>query len=1322
MNKAEVSVSNKLSRPLVSLFCLLATWATASGQFAGTGSLSGQVTDPQNASINRAEVHLTDTATNAVRSTRTNAAGRYDFSNLPPGTYNLAVSSDGFQATRISGQQVEVGKQLTLDVTLPIGSTATTVNVEASAGAELQTDNSTVGETLTGESLLLLPNLGRDANALTTLQVGVTPSGQVAGVQSDQNAFQLDGGNNTDDMAGTNSTYTVNASNVASGVVPTPIESIEEFTVGISNLTADFNGAAGSQVQMVTKRGTSQFHGSLYDYYFASDIGAANTWKNNHTPSDGLEYTALPNTHQNRFGGSIGGPAGRKFLGGKTFFFANYEGFRYPDSTTIEKDVPSALMRAGVIQIPNASGVYQAYNINPYPVTVNGVTYQPAVCSTGALCDPRGLGLNPIVNQIWSKYLPLPNDPSFGDQYNTQGYVSPIRLPQSSNFVVGRIDHDFGDRNHFTVSDRYYNYDQLTSEQVDIGGALPGDKFGQATSVAPRPQKAEYFVAGLTSTLTPSLTNDFHFSYLRNYWDWSDLGGAPQLPGLAGAVEIGGETSNALIPYNVDTGSTRQRAWDGHNQTYRDDLNQAHGAHLFRYGASYIRDFDYYTRNDNGIATDASLTYQIGQGSGINMTAPYLPAGIPTAQITNWENLYSEVLGIVSQSQVMYTRQGQNLTLNPTGFPISIHAIVPDYNEYFTDTWRLRPNFTFTYGLSYDIQMPPYELQGKQVQLVDAADEPISLNAYLQQTGKAALAGAPSVPEVGFATTPNVAGGRKYPFNPFYGQFSPRLSAAWSPGSHDGILGRVFGNGKTVIRGGYVRIYGRLNGGRIVGSPVLGAGLEQVVQCIGVSISGGCLGSSGVTPATAFRIGTDGFTAPISPVTATLPQPYFPGVGGNPIAGDGAGVDVNFRPDRSDEFNFTIQRALSQNVTLEAGYIGRIIRNEYQLVNINAVPTMTTVDGQSFASAFANVYEEVTHGQVVQTQPFFEGALGGAGSSYCKAYASCTAAVAALQKTNITSTLVYNLWSALNAAPSWTLGRTLLSSPALAGGAVGPQLNSYELASSVGFGNYNSAFLSLTSRNWHGLTARSNFTWSRAMGTAESAQSSSSQTVVDPWNLQVGYGPQPFDIRFAYNLAVLYHIPGHVSQQGLAGHLLGGWAIAPIFTAQSGAPLEVSLGTGTNTNAQAFGEEYGNGNSAYENAVLLAPYTGGNSLHQNVVAAGGIGTNGNASVGGSGLNMFSNPGAIYSEFGRLVLGLDGDSGGAGVLRAFPTWNLDTTISKDIRGTERVGATLIFQFTNVLNHFQASNPTLNLDSPQTWGVVNGQANTPRQLEFGLRVRF
>jgi hypothetical protein len=217
------------------------------------------------------------------------------------------------------------------------------------------------------------------------------------------------------------------------------------------------------------------------------------------------------------------------------------------------------------------------------------------------------------------------------------------------------------------------------------------------------------------------------------------------------------------------------------------------------------------------------------------------------------------------------------------------------------------------------------------------------------------------------------------------------------------------------------------------------------------------------------------------------------------------------------------------------------------------------------------------------------------------------------------------------------------------------------------------------------------------------------------------YGSQGFDIRFIFNLAMIYHTPELHSRTSLAGRVLGGWSIGPLFTAQSGSPLQVGIGTGSTANSQSFGEEYGNSNSASENAVLIAPYTGGNSAHENVVATGGVGTNGNASVGGSGINMFTNPAAILAEFRPLILGLDTTGGGAGVIRGLPMWNLDATASKDVRATERIGATIIFQFTNVLNHFQPSNPSLNIDSPQTFGVISG-GGPSRQMELGLRIHF
>src|SRR6185369_12961338 len=439
---------------------------------------------------------------------------------------------------------------------------------------------------------------------------------------------------------------------------------------------ADFNGSAGGQISLVTKRGTNQWHGSAYEHFFGSNFGA-NTWQNNHTPVKDTSgkvispFTPLPHTHQNRYGFSAGGPITPEIWGGKTYIFANYEARRFPQATPIERTVPTELLRAGVIQVQDAAGVWQKYNLNTTPVTVGGVTYQPARCgAANVLCDPRGLGMNPLISQLWSKYMPLPNDPSAGDQHNTQGYLTSVLLPQNTDSFVARIDHDFGPKWRLMASYRYYRLDQLANTQIDIGGLL-GGSLGQAVSSAPRQQKPSYYVIGLTTNITPSLTNDFHYNYLRNFWEWSTAQAPPQLPGLGRALELCGDSANALFPYNFNTQSVRQRYWDGQDHTIRDDLSWIHGSHLFQFGGSYERNFDIHQRNDNGQGVMAANVYQIGTANpGLASLSPnFTPAGLPSSQLGTWTNFYTDVLGIVVQPQSLYTRKLPDLSLQPLGTP-----------------------------------------------------------------------------------------------------------------------------------------------------------------------------------------------------------------------------------------------------------------------------------------------------------------------------------------------------------------------------------------------------------------------------------------------------------------------------------------------------------------------------------------------------------------------------------------------------------------------------------------------------------------------------
>jgi hypothetical protein len=1334
----------------VALCCFALLPSALYAQSSSTGTVAGTVTDPSGAAVVGAKIVLTDKATNVSREGTTNDTGRFLFVDVQAGTYSLSISRDGFRTSRITDQAVNVNQPLTLNVTLELGAVSESVEVTAN-NAEMQTLNATVGNTVSGAALEALPSISRDASTFFTLQPAVSPDGSVAGVAMDQNSFQLDGGQNTNDMDGSMNIYTQsfagdvtgglirsqvtgNAGGGPTGVMPTPIDSIEEFKVSTTNQTADFNSSAGSQVSMVTKRGTNDWHGTLYEYYL-DNSWSGNTFQNN------ASGVPVPSFHYNRFGGAVGGPIlPKEILGGKTYIFANYEGFRWPDSTPVTRNVPTASMRMGLLFF---NGTY--YNLNPTAVTFNGVTYP------GTTLDPRGLGLNPEVAKMWST-MPLPNsttcggaglcdtDPTTG-QGNIGAFNSNINIPQTSDFGVVRLDHDFGAKWHFMSSYRYYHLNLTTDDQFSIAGGNP-------VALSQRPQVPWFYVAGLTTNISTNTTNDFHYSFLRNFWQWGAFGDVPQISGLGGALEPWGEqnigSGYSLTPYNVNTQQTRTRFWDGKDNMVRDDISNLHGNHLFQFGGTYERNWDFHQRSDNGGGINFQPVYQLGtaSGAGINL-AGFIPSGITSSQQVPFGNDYASVLGIVSIAQQAYTRSGANLALNPPLTPAQDISTIPFYNVYFSDSWHMKPSITLTYGLGWTLEMPPVEQDGRQVELVDQSGQQVDVAAYLKQRQDAALQGQVYNPELGFDLVGNTGNGQKYPYNPFYGSFSPRLALAWNPSFHEGLLGSLFGQGKTVIRGGYSRIFGRLNGVDLVLVPLLGTGLIQPVQCVDPLMTGGaCAGTLGATPANAFRVGPDGLTAPLPAASPTLPQPVFPGY--NAVAtATGEALDRNFRPDESDQFDLTIQRQINSRTTIEVGYIGRLIRNEYQPLNINAVPYMMTLGGQSFAKAYANLELQYCGGgsskgllggscagnvAAVTPQPFFETAL--AGTGYCTGFANCTQAVAMKEGLsgsggtgNLASQSVWSLWSDLDQgdatcsatqACGFNFARTMLNSP-IAGspfGANGQLTSGVAVNASLGWGNYNAGFVTLKMADWHGLTLQENFTYSKALGTVSTVQATSEFTTVDPYNIGAGYGLQPFDRKFVDNLFLVYEPPFFKNQHGVAGRLLGGWTFSPIFVTGSGLPLELNV---INGDGQSFGGADAVNFFDDENGVLGCANNFGSSRHNNVTGSGGIATAGN-------VNMFGNPVAVFNCVRDPILGLDGGSSGAGVLRGMPFWNVDFQVRKNIHFNERFSAEVQSIFSNIFNHDQLGDPLLSLAEPQLWGVESTQINNPRSIELGVRLRF
>jgi len=1322
---------------LAFLFMLAVAAVSVSAQTLSSANVAGTVTDPSGAVVPGATVMVVDTSTNEARTTQTNKAGHYEFVGLRVGVYTITADAKGFRKAEITNATLEVGKDYTFNVALEVGAATQTVEVRATVGAELQTTNSTMGTSLSGGAILNMPSTDRDVTSLLYYQPTVAPSyhgdvggnetgGQVGGAMSDENTFMVDGASNTSVLEGDNGYINGNR-----GVLPMPIESVEEFKVNTNNMTADFSSSTGAQSMVVTKRGTNAFHGAAYDYY-QGQVLDSNDWYNNFVGDK------KPTFHLNRFGGAVGGPLLPPLLGGKTYFFMNYEGERYPRSGPIEVLVPSDNLKAGILQLPDANGTLVQYNFAPKNTSTQ--------CgpSGGLPCDPRGVYLNPVASQIWSKYEPEPNDMADGDHYgNTYGYRANLSYPLRDDIGTVRVDHDFGAKNRFFSTWRYYRESNPNTAQVDYGGLLPGDTKGDPASGSSQPLQPRLFTTGLTTTLSPTLTNDFRFGYKRDYWQWDRAGAVPQISGIPGAMEFG-ESAN-MIPMNINTQSARPRLWDAHDFDYRDTLTWLRGTHLFQFGGEAHHIWMHFNRYDNVVEGLTQLVYQLTNGSSVVMDPKYLPQPctstlsancLPDDELSTYKSWYGELLGIVGESSIVATRTGANLNLNPLGTPLVTFDKDDDYSLYFSDTWKIKPSLTLSYGLNYSVQMPPYELNGEQDIEVDPAGNILTPENYLGNRLAAAQAGQVYNPTIGFTPIRAVGAGLKYPYAPFYGGFGPRVSLAWNPNVSEGLLGKLFGGKSTVVRGGYGRFYDRINAIDQISGPSLGDGFLQPVSCYGASTSGQCLGPSGVDPTNAFRIGVDGNVAPFPAISQTLASPVQPGVNApySPLA---ESLGYNFRPGTSDQIDVSIQRQLKGDMILEVGYAGNWAKHLYQGIDLNDVPWMMNYGGQTFAQAYANVWSALT-GQALPgqksavsmsaTQPFFEKAL--AGSAYCGGFANCTAAVASQEYGNIVTNSVTSMWADMDS--SFVFGPALIST------------NQAELAladTTDGFSNYQALVISVQKRASHGLTFNGNLTYQHSLGTQSINQEYTEADSTNPWNYRVDYGPQFWDRKAVFNLLGTYELPfskgrRFASSNPVLSRIIGGWSISPLFTFGTGYPIPMYTGS-----CQEFGEGYA-GICAGAVPVSVNTATLSNSPKFGITETGLAGSNGNASNGGPGINLFGNNAQqIFSQFRPMFPGIDGRSMTTGDLRGMSRYNLDLGITKDTRITERVGIQFYMEMFNATNHMEFSdacwnNPCLNLLDEPDFGALYGPTNQfnaigaaagaagqyTRMIQLGLRVSF
>ncbi|MCI0661734.1 MAG: carboxypeptidase-like regulatory domain-containing protein [Acidobacteria bacterium] len=1306
-------------------FLIFAFHLQISAQTATTGAIVGTVTDKSGAVLTNAEVELSNSATSQVTKATTNNDGNYIFPSVPPGQYNISVTKSGFRKTTLTNFKVEVTRSYPLNFELEVGDVQQSVEITASAGVEMQTTDSTIGNVISGKTLPLMPALTRQANELIRVQPASGPGGDVAGSRPDQSTFTLDGIDVTNNSVGGINTY-----------MQLPIDAVEEFRVAIANPNASFGRGAGGQVAVISKRGSTQYHGSAFWYHQNDNLNAA-TWTNKRTiaqtVTDPVRRAKLqdPELKDNRFGGNFSGPLlpwSDKWRE-KLFYFAQYEGRRFPRNTEFLRIVPSDTLKQGILRFRDSSGNVVSYNLAT-----------SSLCgATGTLaCDPRGLGLNPSISSLWSK-LPAGNDPAAAgaDGFNTTGYRGNVNNSLSNNYYNFRIDYNITERWKYDAAIRYFG-------QANAGSTLLSIIGGNAESRENLPNRQNMIKTGMTGQITNNLTGEFGFGWVRSRTatdrfrpnQSAELLAIPGTNTSAGPIALdigalGGTQSLLSEPIDVGTQVARKQANDNKNFQWNADLNWVKGNHTFQFG-SHLRYLPtFHLRDDKVVGSLGALVAQIDSDLG-NVT---IPAAVrpPTcgaitancvvaADVRQWNRLYAGTLGIIDNINVLAVRDAQFKPL-PFGETLVSDTTLWSPEFYFQDVWRIRPSLTLTYGVNYGWQTPPTEKLGRSTVQVDGRTlEVQTAREYLSLREAVARDGGIFNPPIAFLP---VNDAKRPVFDTDWNNLGPRIAVAWNPNYQTGLFGKVFGDRKTVIRGGYGLIYDRQNTVQSVIVPSLGVAFGQTINvsapaCNATGAGGsGCLASSSNPALRGFRVGVDGsLPLPVVP-TQTIPvsPPWGfirPGVAA-PTPNDvvlfpeilSFQVDPSIEVAENHAFDLTWQRELPGNMLLEAGYLGRYASKLTQSMSFGQAPYnhVDRASGQTFAQAFDAVARALRPGGsgTPAPQPWFENQVPGG-----------LAAIQASQSSNFINGNVNGVFLALDRLRIFNglqpfnnyMAQTLF------------------LRASTGRSNYNALFLTLRKRLSRGTQFTVNYTFSRSLDQLGAIQNAAS-VMPNSFDLDAEYGPSPFDLTHLFNATYVYELPfgrGRYfgTSSGLLNKIIGGWYTSGIFTAASGDALTVNQGPGVWGGSLFLGFNSG--------AIpTVDPNSFGNSVNSNVSGSGGVGTTSNAAAS-SRLNLFENPEQVFNNFRRVEISRDGRAGRANPLRGLPRWNLDISIGKKTQITESTNITFLADFFNVLNKVDFTNPSLDLNDRVNFGVITSQFTPPsrtvgsRWIQFGLRIDF
>ena len=1259
----------------------LLTPQMAFAQSATSGAVAGTVTDPSGAIVPAVIVELTSKDTNAIQTVQTNAAGQYTFTGVRPGEYKITVKASGFKTSSVPKVTIEVNKSGELDVKLEVGGDTSIVEVVATSGAQLQTVDAQIGNSISKDLISKLPTLARNVTELMNLQPGVVPTGSNLGIRTtgaldDQNTVTLDG-------------VDVTAVVTAAGTsVPTPQDSVEEFRVSVSNPNADLGRASGGQMTLVGRHGSNAMHASGYGF-FQNSVLNSNTWDNN------AAKVRKPDIADKRYGGRWGGA----LIKNKTFLFGNFEARDFDAVSQVTRTVPTDSLKAGILRFRDGAGSILSYDLK-----------SSSQCgATGdQKCDPRGIGMSPSTKAQLA-LMPASNLNSGGDVLNTQSYLANIATPIQDRYVVGRLDHVFSENMTFNGSYTYFRRIQLGAGDISLK---------DLTSVVSAPQRGTLLTGALTQTLKSNLINVARFGFVRDVspnlaTSPTVAAGLLNIPGTstsAGPIALligSGTTAFLDSPIDLDTQRARFQASYSRSYQFNDDITWIKGKHSFRFGGEFRPIWYRHDRADKVVGSISSLVANVDQGSFLTIpstNAPQVCATstsancIKSSDVTNWGRYYASVLGLVDNVNVLAVRDaslkatpfGTNLVNKTWSYATSMNA---------QDTWRITKSLTMSYGLSWGFQTPPKESQGQQTVQEDlTTGELVDPSKYLAAKLAAAKAGQVYNPTFGWVPV-NQAG--KPVFNTVYNAFSPRVAMAWSPDGRNGMLGKIMGDRKTAIRTGFALIYDRSNLVQNVLIPMLGVGFGQTVSINGPTCAqggspgAGCTAASSNPALSAYRVGVDG----------SIPLPTV-GSATVPVTPKNLAETLSFQVDpfsklgKSYNVDFSIQRELPGGFIFDLAYVGRFARNLPHAINLTQSPYMfaDTASGQTFAQAYDLIRGQLRGGTTaanIANQPFFENQFKGVATS-------ATQYILARQSSNFTNGNVSNIFLAMG-----QYRRNLGLQPFNNDQSQVEFMRTY-----IGSTNYNGALLSVAKRLSRGLQINANYTFSKAMDNGLLNQNNAGfyQNSFSPG---VEYGPSIFDRRNVFNLNWVYDLPvgkGHlVRLPGGFDRILSGWYTSGIATAWSGVPLIVSDSSASQT---------------WGNATALGPASG-------AIQTGAVSTGMNAPISGTGYNFFGNNKADIVNFRPVQISTDGRSGRGNPIYGLPYRNVDIGVGKITRITERVNAKFAADLFNVLNHPNFANPSqanLNITNPNTFGTINSsyippnRTNSARWIQLSIRLEF